>query len=77
MPQPVPPKSLAIALAHLKAGGRICIPTHTRTTVIEQKHIAAWDKHGKPLLREDGDGYRLRSGKGSVYLFPGQLLMVD
>ena len=25
------------------------------------------------ILREDGDGYRMSRGRGSVYLFPGQL----
>jgi hypothetical protein len=70
---PVPPKSLAAALAHVAQGGRLVVPTYTRVTVIEAKHLAAWDKAGKPLLTEDGDGYRMRSGKGSVYLIPGLL----
>lgn len=74
---PIPSHSLDTALNHCKQGGRLVIATCTRTTVIEQKHITRWDKSGKPLLREDGDGYRLRMGRGSVYLLPGQLKMVD
>lgn len=74
---PVPPKSLAIALDHIKRGGRLCVPTYTKVTVITAKHIAQWDNAGKPLLREENDGYRMRVGKGSVYLIPGQLKIID
>jgi len=74
---PLPPKSLAVALAHVAHGGRLAIPTYTRVTVIEQKHIDRWAQAGLPLLREDGDGYRMRtSRKASVYLLPGQLKMI-
>lgn len=70
---PVPPKSLNAALAHVDAGGRLIVPTYTRCTVIDRKCVARFAKAGAWLLREDGDGYRMRSGKGSVYLMPGQL----
>lgn len=69
----VPAKSLTAALAHIAAGGRLVIATMTRVTVIDRKVVAKFEKAGAWLLKEDGDGYRLRSGKGSVYLFPGQL----
>jgi hypothetical protein len=73
---PVPPKSLAAALDHLAQGGRLAIPTAYRCTVIELRHVQQWEAHGG-LLREDGEGYRMRQGKGSVYLLPGQLRFVD
>lgn len=74
----VPPRSLEAALAHVRNGGRLVVPTHTRCTVITQDSIDRWDATGRPLLREEGDGYRMRQGRrGSVYLLPGQLTMVD
>lgn len=74
---PVPPKSLAAALEFVARGGRLVIPTYARVTIIRQRDIDKWAKIGRPLLREDGDGYRLASGKGSVYLLPGQLAYLD
>lgn len=69
----VPPKSLTAALAHVAKGGRLLVPTCTRCTVIDARTVAAFEKVGKPVLREEGDGYRMRSGNSSVYLLPGQL----
>ena len=71
--KPVPPKSLEAAIEHVRAGGELLVPTYTRCTVIDRKVLARFERAGAWLLREDGDGYRLRSGRGSVYLFPGQL----
>ena len=71
--KPVPPKSLDLALAHLREGGELLVPTYTRTTLIDRKVLERFERAGAWLLREDGDGYRLRSGRKSVYLFPGQL----
>lgn len=76
-PGPVPPESLDVALAWVAAGGRLAVPTAYKVLVITQKDIAAWDKAGKPLLRERDNGYQLRQRKGSVYLLPGQLRMVE
>ena len=70
---PVPPKQLGQALDYLKRGGKLYIPTYTRCTVITWRNIEAWQKVGRELLREDGNGYRMASGKKSVYLLPGQL----
>ena len=72
--KPVPPKSLDLALAHLREGGELLVPTHTRTTLIDRKTLLRFEKAGEWLLKEEGDGYRLRSGRKSVYLFPGQLM---
>lgn len=73
---PVPAKSLDSAIAFLRSGGRLCVPTYTRVTVIDAKVMARFERVGAWLLKEDGDGYRLHSGKSSVYLLPGQLKMV-
>jgi len=69
----VPPRSLQAALAYVKAGGALVVTTYTHQTVITQKTIDRFTKAHQWLLQEDGDGYRLRQGKGSDYLFPGQL----
>jgi hypothetical protein len=73
MPTSVPPHSLESALAYVQDGGRLAIPTAYRITIIEQKHVDSFTKAGTWLLKEDGDGYRLKMGKGSVYILPGQL----
>jgi len=71
---PVPPKSLTQALAHVRNGGRLLIPTYTRCTVIDAKCLARWEAAGcKDLLREEGNGYRMRTGRSSVFILPGQL----
>ena len=71
--KPVPPKSLAAALDYVAKGGQLIVPTYTRCTVIDQKVVANFAKANEWLLKEEGDGYRLRQGRGSVYLFAGQL----
>ena len=72
--KPVPAKNLEAAIAYVRAGGALIVPSNERCTYIDRKALARFEKAGEWLLREDGNGYRLRSGKGSVYLFPGQLL---
>ena len=71
--RPVPPKSLDQAIAHVRSGGRLLVPTYGHCTVIDAKCLARFEKAGEWLLREEDDGYRLRSGRNSVYLFPGNL----
>lgn len=70
---PAPTKSLDYVLAHIRAGGVAYVATYARYIPIDAKCLAKWEAAGIPLLREDGDGYRMRQGKGSVYLLPGQL----
>ena len=78
MKTPVPPQSLGLALAHVRKGGLLFVPTYTRVTVITRGTIDKWAAAGLPFLREDGNGYRMRTGrKSSVYLLPGQLRMID
>ena len=75
---PVPPKSLTSTLEFVANGGRLVIPTYARVTVISQRDVDKWAKAGRPLLREDGNGYRLACGrKSSVFLLPGQLAYLD
>ena len=69
----VPPHQLPRVLAHIRSGGVAFVPTYQTCTVIDSQCLAKWDATGLPLLREDGDGYRLARGRKSVYLLPGQL----
>lgn len=69
----VPPRSLDAALAYVKGGGKLIIPTYTQCTIIDGRCLARWEKAGQWLLREDGNGYRIHRGRHSDYLFPGQL----
>lgn len=70
---PVAPKSLEAAIEHVRQGNALGVFTYARSIIIDQKTLAKFEKAGAWLLKEEGDGYRLRQGKGSVYLFPGQL----
>jgi hypothetical protein len=75
--RPVPPNSLDKALDYVAKGGRLVIRTAWRATVIDQKLVGKFRKVDAWLLKEDGNGYRMRRGmKSSVYLFPGQLEFV-
>ena len=69
--------TLAKAMDLARAGKvTLYIPTFTRCTIIDAKSIARFDAAGVPVLRpaKDGQGFLLRSGKRSVYLFAGQLV---
>ena len=69
----VPPKSIDQVFKHLEDGGTLIIPTYTRCTVITKKTLISFRKVGAWLLKEEGNGYRMQTGKTSVYLFPGDL----
>jgi len=73
----VEPRSIDKALAHVRTGGRLVVATYARVTIIDAKCLARFEKAGEWLLKERGDGYQLRAGKGSVYLLPGQLKYAD
>ncbi len=73
----VPPKSLDKALAHIAQGGRLLVPSYTKSILIDAKAVARFERAGVPILREEGNGYRLTQGRGSVYLLPGQLKAID
>ena len=69
----VPPNSLDAALDHVRSGGRLVVATALRVYIIDKKTLAKWEKSGHQLLKVEGDGYRMKTGKSSVYLLPGQL----
>jgi len=69
----VPPHSLASVLSHLDAGGVVVVPSYTRWLIIDKKTLGKFEKAGQWLIKEDGNGYRIRQGKGSVFILPGQL----
>jgi hypothetical protein len=69
----VPANSLDAAISYVRNGGRLVVRTALRVTVIDRKCLHRFEKADAWLLKVDGNGYRLRAGKGSVYLLPGQL----
>lgn len=71
--KPVPPDSLDAALAHIRNGGRLVVPSYTRWIVLDLKCLKRFEAAGVWLLKTDGNGYRIKQGKGSVFIFPGQL----
>lgn len=74
--QSVPANSVDAALDYIRKGGRLAVATRVRVTVIDAKALAKFDSAGVAILKAEGNGYRLRSGKSSVYLLPGQLAYV-
>ena len=73
----VPAKSINAIFAHLESGKSIYVPTYTRCTVITKKTLDKFRAAGAWLLKEEGDGYRMQTGKSSVYVLPGQLMFGD
>lgn len=69
----VPPRSLKAAMDHVAAGGTLTITTYTHHTIITWKTVARFAAAGEWLLKEDGSGYRIRRGRSSDYILPGQL----
>lgn len=74
--KPVDPNKADEALEFVRNGGRLVVRTALRTIIIDQKTVRAFDKAAQWLLKAEGDGYRLKSGKRSFYLLPGQLEVV-
>ena len=69
----VPAKSLNDVIKHIESGKSVYIATYLRITVINKKTLEKFRKAGAWLLKEDGDGYRMQTGKSSIYILPGQL----
>jgi hypothetical protein len=64
------------AKAQVLAGSaRFVIPTYTRCTVIDRKTIGKFEARGLQVVwpSSDGRGFRLASGRSSVYVMPGYL----
>ena len=70
-------ENAADAIGHIEAGGVALVPSYTgRTIKIDARTLGRWaDVPGNPLIRDDGKGIRMRTGRKSIYLFPGQLLL--
>jgi hypothetical protein len=68
-------KNAADAIAHVKAGGIAFVSTVVRTTQIDAKTLAKFERAGYTLLKDhsDGRGIVMMNGRGSVYLLAGQL----
>ena len=73
----VAPHKADEALDFVRRGGRLVVPTYGRVIIIDAHTLARFEAQGVPLLKEEGDGYRMASGKGSVYLFSGQLKFIE
>lgn len=78
MQKAINPDELAAALAvvHSGSGELYLTNLYNHARPLQSKVLKSWDEIGKPLLRPDGTGFRMRVGKSSVFLFPGQLLLV-
>lgn len=60
----------------VKGGKKLLIKSYTRPMVIDSKCVNKWEASGYTLLKDDGDGYRLSQGKGSVYLFKQHIELI-
>ena len=56
-------------LETVRAGGKIHIITHTRHTIIDRKCLLRFEKSGAFLFGDDGNNFRMASGKNRVYVF--------
>lgn len=73
----VAPKALAEGLAWLEAGHRLYVATYAKTIMITPATMAKYVKAGTWLLKEEGNGYRLHTGRKSLCLLPGQLKYIE
>lgn len=72
-PGVVQPSEVDAAIAHVRAGGLLVVPSNERWIIIDRKCLAKFEKIGVTILRAEGNGFRLRQGRGSLFLFAGQL----
>lgn len=63
----------SLALEHIAAGGVLAVPSYARWIIIDAKTVARFQKAGQWLIKEEGNCYRIRQGKGSICILPGQL----
>lgn len=70
-------ENLPRALETVREGkGQIWLRTAYKAIYINAKTLASWSSvPSKPLLTVEGEGFRMRQGKSSVYVFPGQLVL--
>ena len=73
----VKPYSLEEALAHIKDGGILYVQTAYKIITITPKTLDKFNARGQWILKPEGNGFRMKNGKSSIYLFPGQLKYKD
>jgi len=62
----------------LRKGGRVYIGGSAyQAAILDRKVIRRFDKAGAWFLKAEGNGYRMQRGRGTVYLVPGQLRILD
>ena len=66
-----PRKTAAEILDIVRVGGIAVVASHTKPLLIDSKTLAKFERAGEWLLKDDNDGrgYRVRQGRGSVYVF--------
>lgn len=69
----VAPGQAEQVLAEMRNGTRFVVRTAMRVVVLDAKVLARFEAAGCWLLKNEGNGYRVRTGKTSVYLIAGQL----
>lgn len=64
-------------IEEVKKGKRILIASHTRPYIIDAKCVARFEKVNRPVLIDDGDNYRVSSGKNYLYVFSNSISLID
>lgn len=78
--QVVPPNyDLEKLMQHVREGRTLYIAVYNGASPwLTPARLKSWEKAGLTtdhLIKPEGDGYRVKSGKKSVYVFKGQLLI--
>lgn len=60
--------SLEAALDYVSRGGTVYVQTATRIWPINQTTVAKFQKAGYEVLKEADGGYRMQTGKRSVFI---------
>lgn len=72
--QTVTHANLDQALDYVRAGrARLVLATYTHITLISKRSLASFEADGGWMIRREDSGFRMKSGKGSVYVLPGYL----
>ena len=69
----VAPHKLQAILDYIRKGGTVYLTTYTHCTPLNAKTLTRFEKAGYTLIEEDGEGYRIRSGKSWKHVLPGYL----
>jgi hypothetical protein len=63
-------------IQHIKNGGQAFILSYTKILKLDAKVLEKWERAGYTLLKDEGRGFRMRMGKGSIYVLPEQMRLV-